>query len=165
LGITVTPPANRWTGFLRVVLLAFVLCWPWTASANPVSINPVSLIAFGIVAFWALVVEAGVVAILLLFAGLAPLRTMGGYLGTNAAIFVFLFFPMMQERFFPLWLLEVGVVWLDATAIQMLAKKSYFQGDDYRVVSARQAWLVSLAGNAASFFVGILASGSPWVSK
>lgn len=160
-----TPPAHCWNGFVRVVLLTVVLCWPWTASANPVSINPVSLIAFGIVAFWALVVEAGVVAILLLFSGLAPLRTMGGYLGTNAAVFVFLFFPIMQEQFFPLWLLEVGVVWLDATAIQMLSQKPYFQGDDYRSVSSRQSWLISLAGNAASFFVGILASGSPWVSK
>jgi len=160
-----TPPAHRWNGFVRVALLAVVLCWPWTVSANPVSINPVSLIAFGIVAFWALVVEAGVVTILLLFSGVVPLRTMAGYLIANAAVFVFLFFPAMQERFLPLWLLEVGVVWLDATAIQMLSRKPYFQGDDYRAVSLRRSWLISLTGNAASFFVGILANGSPWVSK
>lgn len=160
-----TPPAQCWNGFTRVVLLTVVLCWPWTASANPVSINPVSLIAFGIVAFWALVVEAGVVTPLLLFAGLSPLRTMGGYLAANAAVFIFLFFPMMQEHFFPLWLLEVGVVSLDATAIRMLSQKPYFQGDDYRAISLRQAWLISLAGNAVSFFVGVLANGSPWESK
>ncbi len=132
-------PAHRWTGFCRSALVAVMLCWPCVAWANPVSINGISLIAFGIVAFWALVVEAGVVALMLLFAGMAPLRTMGGYLVTNVAVFVFLFFPMTQRESAPLWLLEVGVVWLDASAIRMLSRKPYFQGDDYKEVSWRQA--------------------------
>jgi membrane protein YdbS with pleckstrin-like domain len=59
---------RRWIVVLLCVLM------PLAARANPYIVNPSSLIAFAVVAFMALIVEAGVVALVLAFAGLTPLR-------------------------------------------------------------------------------------------
>jgi len=133
---------------------------PVLARANPYILNPSSLIAFAVVAFWALVVEAGIVALLLTFAGLSPLRTFGAFLAANLLVFVFVFCPL-QNRI-SLALLESFVVIIDAASIKILSKWSAFQRDSYQNLSWLAAGLISLIGNAASFFVGIIASGSPW---
>ena len=56
----------------RRILILLCLLAPVVARANPVILNPSSLLAFGFVAFAALVVEAGIVALVLTFAGVAP---------------------------------------------------------------------------------------------
>lgn len=118
------------------------------------------MIAFGIVALAALVVEAGVVALFLIFSGLFPLRTFGAFFLINFAVFAFLFFPLLRR--IPLPLLEVIVVVVDGAAIKLLTFLSAFQGDEFQRVSWQRAGLASVAGNAASFFVGVMGSGSPW---
>jgi hypothetical protein len=145
---------RRWIFIVLCVLV------PGVARANPYVLDPSSLIAFGVVAFWALIVEAGIVALLLTFAGLAPLRVFGGYFLANAAVFMFVFWPLQQHVALPL--LEAVVVVIDAASIKLLSKFAPFQGDSYRSVGWLFAGLTSLAGNAASFFVGVIASGSPW---
>ena len=57
---------RRWVFIVICVLL------PMVVRANPYIVNPSSLIAFGVVAASALIVEAGVVALLRAFAGLCP---------------------------------------------------------------------------------------------
>ena len=133
---------------------------PLVGRANPCIINPSSLIAFGIVAFWALVVEAGIVALLLTFSGLAPLKVFGGFFFANVAVFLFVFCPLQPRMALPL--LEAMVVAIDAVSIKILAAFPGFQGESYRRVSWLFAGFTSLAGNAASFCIGIIASGSPW---
>jgi hypothetical protein len=141
----------------------FIVLWlliPMVARANPCILNPSSLIAFGVVALWALIVEAGIVALLLTFVGLAPLRIFGGYFIANVAVFLFVFWPLQQHVALPL--LEAGVVLIDAASILILSRFTAFQGDSFRRVVWWYAGLTSLAGNAASFCIGVIASGSPW---
>ena len=133
---------------------------PLAARANPYVLNPSSLIAFGIVALSALVVEAGIVATILVFAGLAPLKTFCGFFFANVAVFIFVFCPLQRRIALPA--LEALVVIIDAAAIMLLSKLTAFQGDSYRRVSWLLATMTSLAGNAASFCVGLMASSAPW---
>jgi hypothetical protein len=142
-------------------LLALGLLSPITVWANPVSIDGTSLLAFGIVTFWAFVVEAGIVALLLAFSGVEPLRLFGGFFATNFLVFTFLFCPLLHRL--PLAPLETLVVAVDGAAIKWLTCFGSFQQDDFRGVSWLHAGVISAVGNAASFFVGVIASGAPWV--
>ena len=145
---------RRWS------LTTLCLLVPLAARANPVIIDPSSLIAFGVVALFALIVEAGIVALFLAFGGLAPMQVFWGFLLANLAVFFFIFCPLQQRV--PLPLLEFFVVVSDAVAIKLLAGIAAFQGDNYKGVSWLLAGVTALAGNAASFFVGVIAAGAPW---
>src|ERR1017187_1203998 len=82
---------RRWLAILIGLFL------PLAAWANPVIIEPSSLLAFCIVAFWALIVEAGVVALLLALHGLNPMRIFIAYGVTNIAVFLFVFEPLLNQ--------------------------------------------------------------------
>jgi hypothetical protein len=150
LGLTM----RRWLFIILGLLI------PMVARANPYVLNPSSLIAFGVVSVFALVVEAGIVALLLTFAGLAPIRFFIGFLLANIAVFLFVFWPL--QRRLPLPALEALVVLIDATSIWLLSRVPALQGDSYRRVSWVFAGIASLIGNAASFCIGVMASGEPW---
>lgn len=143
--------------YLIVILAALI---PLAARANPYSLNPSSLIAFGVVSAFALVVEAGLVALLLTFAGLAPVRIFFGFLVANIAVFIFVFLPLQRHLTLPT--LETLVVIIDATAIWLLARVPAFQGNSCRGVGWMFAGITSLVGNAASFWIGVIATGAPW---
>ena len=146
----------------RCIPLLLCLLAPLTASANPVQIDGTSLLAFCIVAFWAFVVEAGIVALLLAFRGLAPLRAFAAYFIGNALIFFFVFQPLLGREWLPIPALESLVVLIDALMIKFLVSLEVLQGDAYAGVSWFRAILVSGFGNAASYFVGYIASRKPW---
>jgi len=103
---------------------------------------------------------AGIVALLLTFAGLAPIRFFIGFLLANIAVFLFVFWPLQQRL--PLPALEALVALIDATSIWLLSRIPALQGDSYRRVSWVFAGIASLIGNAASFCIGVMASGEPW---
>ena len=145
---------RRWFAIILGMLI------PIAARANPYVLDPSSLIAFGVVAFFALIVEAGIVALVLTFAGRVPIRVFFGYLLANIAVFILVFWPLQQRLSLPA--LEALVVLIDAISIWLLAKVPAFQGDSYRQVGWIFAGITSLVGNAASFFIGVLASGEPW---
>jgi len=149
---------------MRRVLVVILLLAPSAACANPVIVNPVSLISFWVVALSALAVEAGVVALLLLFSGLAPLRVFLALLLANLAIFTFGFYPLARDHLIPLPMLEGLIVAADGLAIKLMAGFDAFQSGDFRGLSWLRAAVISLLGNATSFFIGIMASGSPWES-
>ena len=114
----------------RGIFILLCVLTPMVARANPYILNPSSLIAFGVVAFWALIVEAGLVALLLAWVGLAPLRMFGAFFFTNAAVFLLVFWPLQQRVALPV--LEALVVAIDAVSIKLLSKIAVFQGDSYR---------------------------------
>ena len=136
---------------------------PLVAQANPVSVNPSSFLAFSFVAFAALVVEAGVVALVLTFAGLAPWRFFIGFFLANLAVFLLVFCPLLARETVPWYALEILVVAIDAMAIKLLSQIDLLQAYGYRGVSWRLAGSAALVGNGLSFFVGVIASGAPWV--
>lgn len=154
--------SNSSPGFLRI-LFFICLVAPLAAQANPVVLNPSSFLAFGFVAFAALVVEAGVVALVLAFAGVAPWRFFVGFFFTNAAFFFFVFCPLLERETLPWFLLEVLVVGLDAVAIKVLSQFDLLQGDGYRGVGWRLAGSAAFVGNCISFFIGVIANGAPWI--
>jgi hypothetical protein len=146
----------------RRTLIALGLLTPFVARANPYILNPSSFLAFCTVAFWALVVESGIVALLLTVSGLATFRAFLALLVLNLAVFIFGFWPLVDEHRLPIAVLELLVVAVDGTSIKLVASFEFFQGNGFRGVSWRRAGVISLIGNAASFFVGVIASGAPW---
>ena len=150
--------------------LAGLRCWgatvafvfmPLMAVANPVIVDPSSLLAFAMVAFWAFVVESGIVALLLALCGLQPLRIFTAYFLVKVAVFFFVFQPLL-ERNWSVPLLEFLVVCFNGLTIKILAGFGGMQTDDYCRLGWLRALLISLLGNAASFFVGVIASHKPW---
>jgi hypothetical protein len=151
------------SGVVRHTLTAICLLIPLAASANPVMLNPSSLIAFYVVAFWAFVVEAGIIALLLTFRGVAPLRVFIAYFIANAGVFFVLFEPLLEGSTNPPVLaLEALVVLIDCLIIKRLVTFDYFQGDSYRGIGWRRSLLVSGVGNGLSYFIGCIATQKPW---
>lgn len=146
----------------RWLVVLFGLFLPMAAWANPVVIEPTSLVAFMVVAFWALVVEAGVVALLLIWRGLNPIRIFLCYGVTNALVFLLVFEPLLNSGKATVPALEVLVVALDAVAIKLLTCLDGLQGDDYKAVSWLHALFISCLGNMVSYFIGNIASHKPW---
>lgn len=149
----------------RRVFIAFCVLVPMAVHANPVMIDPVSLLAFCVVAFGALVVEAGVVALLLAWRGFAPLAFFLAFFATNAVVFLFAFQPLLHRERIPLPVLELLVVLLDGLAIKLLAHWDALQTGNCQGVSWSRALVLASIGNALSYFVGLIAAHKPWVME
>ena len=144
----------------RLFILVLLLM-PLVARANPVMIDGQSLIAFGIVAFWALVIESGIATLTLVSSGLMIVPSFGTLIVANVALFLFAFLPLTSRV--SLWFLEPGVILADALLLKLVASAPFLQGGGFVGVSWRRALVASLLGNAASFFIGALGSGAPWI--
>src|SRR5262245_56640334 len=114
---------------------------PLAVSANPVMVDGQSLLAFGIVAFWALVIESGIVTLILASCGLLIVPFFGTLVIANIGVFLFAFLPLTSLA--PLWLLEPGVVLLDALMIKLIASTPLFQSGNYGGVGFGRAFLAS----------------------
>ena len=143
------------------LFIALFLMIPLIVRANPVMIDGQSLIAFGIVAFWALVIESGIATLAMISSGLLIVPSFGTLILANVGVFFFAFLPLTGRV--SLWILEPGVVLADALLIQLVVSAPFLQGDSFVGVSWRRALVASLLGNAASFFIGVLGSGAPWI--
>lgn len=141
--------------------VAIFLILPLIARANPVQIDGQSAIAFGIVAFWALVIESGLVTLALVSRGVMIVPTFVTLIMANLLVFLFAFLPVSGRV--SLWLLEPRVVVADAVLIKLAMCAIFVQGSSFVGVTWRRAFIASLLGNSASFFVGVLASGAPWI--
>jgi hypothetical protein len=141
-----------------------ILCLaPLVALANPYVLNPGSLIAFGVIVFSAMVVESGVVALLLACKGMRVLPVFFSYFLCNAAVFLFVFYPLAQLNW-PVLGLELLVIGVDALAIRFIALIPGLQGDNYCGMKWWQALALSAIGNGSSFFLGAIAQHKPWES-
>ncbi len=148
---------------VRGFAIALLLMCPLFARANPVSIDGQSLFAFGIVAFWALVIESGIATLTVLSTGVLIVPSFVTLIFANVGLFLFAFLPLTSRV--SLWLLEPGVVLADALLIKVVTSAPFLQGSSYVGVSWRRALLGSFLGNVASFFIGVLASGAPWIIR
>ncbi len=131
---------------------------PCVAYANPVVINPASLLAFWVVVLFALVVEAGIAALVVTFSGMSPLRVFLGFLAGNAGVYFFAFRPLLDRETIPLTALELGVVTVDAAVIKLLSAIEAFQRDNFTGLSWLRAIIAAVAGNAFSYFIGRVVS-------
>ena len=145
------------------ILIAAAVLAPSVTRANPAIVNPVSLLAFCIVAFWAMVVEAGVVALLLAWRGAAAFPLFVAYFILNGAVFLFLFHPLLGSISLPLPVLEAGAVLVDGAVIKLLVAFDSFQADGYRGVSWLRSLITSCIGNTLSYLVGEISAATPWV--
>lgn len=144
----------------RLFILTLLLM-PLVARANPVQIDGQSLIAFGVVAFFALVVESGIVTLAMVSSGVLIVPAFITLILANVVLFLFAFLPLTGQV--SLWFLEPGVVLADAILVKLVVSAPLLQGGGFLGVSWRRALMASLLGNTASFFVGVLASGAPWI--
>jgi hypothetical protein len=145
---------RRWFFAITGVLI------PLVVKAGPFEIHTSSMMVAGLASIFALIVEAGIVALLLTFVGLRPIRIFLGFLLASIAVFVLVFWPL-RERL-PFAALEMLVAAIDAISIWLLSRVPAFQGDSYRRLGWIFAGIASLIGNAASFCVGVMASGHLW---
>ena len=141
------------------LLVSLFLMIPFLVRANPVMIDGQSLIAFGIVAFWALVVESGIATLVLTSSGVLTLPLFGALLMANVSVFLFAFLPPTGR----VSLFLLGVVLADAILIKLLVSAPFLQAGDYIGVTWLRALTASSLGNIASYFIGELASHSPWI--
>lgn len=151
---------TKGTVWARLLIMVFVMT-PLVTWANPVMIDGQSLLAFVIVAFWALVVESGITALTLVSCGVCLVPLFVALIIANVAIFLFAFLPLTGRV--SLWALEAGVVFADAFFVKFLASMPFLQGGGFVRVSWQRAFVASTIGNAASFFIGVIGSGAPWV--
>jgi len=146
---------------LRLAILLLLLV-PVGLQANPAMFNPQSFFAFCVVAFWALVIESGIATLTLSLCGVLVLPVFTTLVVTNIGVFAFGFMPLLERM--PLWLLELLVVLFDAVVIKVVAAVPLFQSGDYVGVSWRRGLVASLLGNAASYFIGVIGSHTPWLT-
>ena len=146
---------------IRFFVAGLFLTVPLAACANPVMVDGQSLIAFGIVAFWALVIESGIATLVLVSSGVLIVPSFGTLVFANVGLFLVAFLPLTSRV--SLWFLEPGVVLADAMLIKFVASIPLLQGGSFVGVSWRRALVASLLGNAASYFIGVLGSHSPWI--
>jgi hypothetical protein len=143
------------------LLIATLLVIPVALRANPVMIDGQSLIAFGIVAFWALVIESGIATLALSACGVLLVPFFGTLVMANVGVFLLAFLPLTGRV--SLWVLEPAVVVADAVMIKLVASVPLLHGGAYVGVSWQRGFVASLLGNAASYFIGVLASHAPWI--
>lgn len=143
------------------LVIAVLSMFPVIAPANPVMIDGQSLIAFGIVAFWALVIESGIATLALVSSGVLIVPSFATLIVANVSVFLFAFLPLTGRV--SLWFLEPGIILADALLLKLVVSAPFLQGGGFVGVSWRRALLASLLGNAASFVVGLLGSGAPWI--
>jgi len=143
------------------ILITGLLLIPLALRANPVMVDGQSLIAFGIVAFWALVIESGIATLVLGSCGVLILPVFGTLVIANVGVFLLAFLPLTGRV--SLWLLEPGVVLVDAMMIKLVASAPVFQAGNYVGVSWSRGLMASLLGNAASYFIGLIGSYTPWI--
>lgn len=127
-------------------------------------INPSSLLAFGVVVVFALLVESGISTLFVVFSGLSPARVFFAMFAANATVYILGFRPLLEQEWFPLWLLECGVVGVDgvdAAAMKFISQFEFFQGEGFLKLGWISALLAGASGNAFSYFIGRVA-GSPF---
>jgi len=145
----------------KCLLFMTAALFPLAVCANPVMVDGQSLLAFGIVAFWALVIESAIVTLILASCGLLIVPFFGTLVIANVSVFLFAFLPLASQA--PLWLLESGVVLVDALVIKLIASAPLFQSGNYGGVGFWRALLASFLGNTASYFIGVIVNHQPWI--
>lgn len=99
------------------------------------------MIAFGVVAFWALVIESAIATLTLLPTGVAIVPSFVFLATANIAVFAGAFLPLSDHV--SLWILEPGVVVVDALCIKILTDTSPLQGPNYIGVTWQRAFVAS----------------------
>lgn len=139
---------KKWISVLFVLFLSSVTL------ANPVVVpDPVSIFAYVMVVGSAILIEACLVTLVLLFFNLSikPLF-FGLYLG-NLVIYLVLFLPLLKNDA-ALWIAEIAVVGADGILIKALSSYEIFQGEDFKRLKWSVAFLIAAAGNLVSYYVG-----------
>ncbi|HOF87381.1 MAG TPA: hypothetical protein PLZ36_04635 [Armatimonadota bacterium] len=134
-----------------VLLLAGVICL-----ANPIAAPDIfqaghSGLGIGVIVF-ALFVEAGVNAFMLLFASMNFGAVFLALALSNVLIYPLIFFPL--HGMIGIWPAEAVIFLLDAGIILWLGGREAMQGDGFVRLRWQHAVLASFFGNLASYFIG-----------
>jgi hypothetical protein len=137
-------------------LAAFiVLLYPAaSAFANPV-IDPVTGTYFIIVLSSALGVEVALMAIILFFCNMEPVRSFFALLGGQLVVYFVIFQPILSEAD-SLLVAEAVVVAADSAFIKLLSSFETFQTEDFKGLKWRTALICSAVGNALSYYIGTI---------
>lgn len=139
----------------RFFFIFVILFFATAAYGNPVIIigDPIGSLSYVIVLGGAIVVEACIVTLLLLFFGMSLKPLFWALFFGNLALYFVVFLPLLE--FLPsLWMAEVLIVAADGAMIKGLSMHGLFQENDFKGLKWRYALLIAMLGNSLSYCVG-----------
>ena len=128
------------------------------AFGNPIVVDPFGSISSIIVVGGSLLVEACVVALVLLFFGMLIKPLFVGLLFGNLVVYFVLFLPVL-EALPSVWMAEVLIVAADGVVIKVLSQCEMFQDTNFKELKWRYALLIGMLGNTLSYYVGAVMNG------
>jgi len=135
------------------LLLFLLICLSGAAFANPVIIDPIGSTAFVAVLGSAMVVEASIIAILLLFFDMRIGPVFAALFAGNLALYFIVFLPLLDAA--PsLWIPETVIVAIEGTFIKIISFYDTFQMDSFKSLKWKYAFIISAVGNIVSYYVG-----------
>jgi len=135
------------------IILGLLLCLTGAAYANPVVFDPVGSIANVLVLGSALVVEAGIVTLILLFWGTDTKPVYVALFVGNMIVYFTVFLPLLNATS-NLWIAEALIVVIDGVLIKVITIYDTFRLDTFRPLRWGYAFLIAAVGNVISYYVG-----------
>jgi len=143
----------------RGVIIGVVsLCLVGSTYANPVTFHPVDVVPYALIVGSAVVVEAGIATLLLLFWGTETKPLYAALIAGNLAIYLVVFLPLLDNTS-NVWFAEGVIVGLDGLLIKILTLFDVFQDDTFRPLRWRYAFLIATVSNVVSYCIGLAATG------
>ena len=137
------------------IVIISLLCLSAAAYANPIiAFDPISNLAYVLVLGAAVVVEAGIVTLILMFWGIEIKPAYIALITGNLMIYLVIFLPLLELT--PgVWFAEIGIVILDACLIKMLTLFDTYRGDTFFPLKWPYAIIIATLGNLVSYYVGV----------
>jgi hypothetical protein len=139
-------------------MIVLLFCLAAAAYANPIVFDPVGSVASAIVLGSAVVIEAGIVTLILLFWGIEPKPVYMALIVGNSAVYFLIFLPLVEFSS-KIWIAEAVIVGLDAVLIKIITHYDIFCGDTFRLLKWRYAFIIAAIGNLVSYYVGVVMNG------
>ena len=135
-----------------------VLFFAKAAFANPVVFDPLGSIGSVIVFGGAIIAEACLVTLLLLFFNMSIKPLFFALFFGNMVLYFVVFLPLL-DLLPNLWITEILIVIADCIMIKLISLFEMFQEIDFNGLKWKYAFLVSMLGNLISYYVGAVVQG------
>lgn len=139
-------------------IILLLLCLPAAAYANPAVFNPIDTTAYLLVVGLASLVEAGMIALVLMFWGTEPMPVYMIFIAGNVILYFAVFVPLLDATS-SVWLSEAVIVGLDGMLIKMVTFFDSVRADTFRPLKWAYAFVIAAAGNILSYYIGTVISG------
>jgi hypothetical protein len=136
------------------IIIVLLFCLSGAAYANPmVMFDPLHKAVYAMAVVTALTAEAGLVSLLLVFWGIDLKQAYAALRVGNLFLYCAAFLPLLA-LLANTWFAEAIIVGLDGLLIKTLTLHKAFREENFRPLKWEYAFLIALAGNLISYFIG-----------